>query len=276
MDKTVSYTLLEPGLPSTFGLSNFGFKSDQVTTLFTSTSLLFSLLITIAVMSTVFAWGMGAFYRMEASETGINKSKEWWTRGTKGFLWAMGLFIFLYSFNSDLLIGDISSNNLKTKNTVNSNITSGEGAAGGGGASRSYSDGAEILKILNSAAYNIKINHDNVLCIPSQLALKTPPPPPCTDLSGLPQATITMLYQLRQTCPNAAITITGGTEGGHSSHGQGLTPVDISMNDANLNKCISGFRKGPDLKNWCNVTYSNFGYTFCDEKSSDSHWHVFK
>jgi hypothetical protein len=86
-----------------------------------------------------------------------------------------------------------------------------------------------------------------------------------------------MLTSLRQKC-SGSIVITGGTEGAgttHKSHGPGKTPVDIGIKDETLNSCIRSFPQGP-TKDFCNVTYSQFGYLFCDEINTEPHWHVYK
>jgi hypothetical protein len=102
----------------------------------------------------------------------------------------------------------------------------------------------------------------------------TPSSTGCTTVGGMNPGTISMLQSLRSSC-GGNIEITGGTEAGHRSHGPGLTPVDIGIKDNTLNTCIRGFSQGPKL-DWCNATYTNFGYVFCDEINAEPHWHTFK
>jgi hypothetical protein len=96
----------------------------------------------------------------------------------------------------------------------------------------------------------------------------------CTTVGGLPDATIAMLNSLKQNC-SGSIEVTGGTEKGHRSHGPGLYPVDVSFRDSALNSCIEKFSSGPSL-GYCKRTFTNFGYVFCDEKSTEPHWHIFR
>ena len=95
----------------------------------------------------------------------------------------------------------------------------------------------------------------------------------CTTVGGLHPDTLVMLADLRKTC-GGKITITGGSEAGHKSHGPGLTPVDLSLSDSTLEECIRGFPAGKDI-GFCRKTYQKFGYTFCDEIGV-RHWHVYK
>ncbi len=102
----------------------------------------------------------------------------------------------------------------------------------------------------------------------------TPVQTSCTTVGGWPESTLNMLAQLRSTC-SGRIEITGGTENGHKSHGPGLTPVDISLNDGTLENCIRAFPQVAS-QSFCKKSYSKFGFTFCDEFSNVSHWHVYQ
>lgn len=57
-----------------------------------------------------------------------------------------------------------------------------------------------------------------------------PTNPSCTSLEGIPASTVTSLINIKQAC-NCSITITGGTETGHQTHGPGLPVVDLEFND---------------------------------------------
>jgi len=50
----------------------------------------------------------------------------------------------------------------------------------------------------------------------------------CTNVAGLPQNAIEGVINLNNAC-GGCVTITGGTEGGHASHGPGNPMVDISL-----------------------------------------------
>ena len=55
----------------------------------------------------------------------------------------------------------------------------------------------------------------------------------CTSLEGIPRGAITNITGIQTLC-NCGITISGGTETGHLSHGQGLPVVDFNYSDALL------------------------------------------
>ena len=108
----------------------------------------------------------------------------------------------------------------------------------------------------------------------------------CTNVDGLPSYTISFLKNLHNAC-NCTITITGGTENGHSSHGQSIPVFDLSristLNDFILNnstlKHIPSF--GAKLPSGQSVRFYKWyygGYWFTDETggSHDPHWHVCK
>ncbi len=100
--------------------------------------------------------------------------------------------------------------------------------------------------------------------------------PSCTSLEELPQETVNMLIDLKNKC-KCSIQITGGTEPGHSTHGRSRYPVDLHYDtNSDLNKYLTGpdLNKNPYLS-FCYNTYGSVdGYVFCDEKSTDRHWHV--
>jgi hypothetical protein len=101
---------------------------------------------------------------------------------------------------------------------------------------------------------------------------KDPKETSCTTVGGLPEGTIQMLEDLQTYC-NGGVYVTGGTEYGHSAHGPNKPTVDLSIGDGKLNACIRSFAAGIPM-GFCHATYKKFGYTFCDEKSSQPHWHV--
>ena len=82
-----------------------------------------------------------------------------------------------------------------------------------------------------------------------------------------------MLVELKNTCATS-VTVTGGTEPGHKSHGPGKSAVDVDDNNSVLNTCIKKFPPSATL-GYCTETFSKFGFIFCNERGT-SHWHVFK
>ena len=272
-----TYTPLEPSITSGFGLPPTTFQAGQASSLFASTSFIYSFLIILCVGATAFVYARGGLWRMQASEAGIRKSNEEFKRGTLGLLGVLSLFLILYTFNRNLLLGDIRLSDLKSSQ-VSTPIGQG-GTAGGGGATGSFKPSITDTAWLNAinsdpTVRNQLKNLGNGGITVNKPVCSNPAQTDCTTVGGLPDSTIAVLTQLRSSC-SGSIAITGGTENGHDAHGPGLTPVDISMNNQQLNACVGKFPAGPPY-GWCNRTYTNFGYTFCDEKNSAAHWHMFK
>lgn len=103
--------------------------------------------------------------------------------------------------------------------------------------------------------------------------------PSCTNLQGLPQEMVNVLLGLRSACPACGITVTGGTEPGHSTHGIGRPAFDLNLSegDALYNYITTNAtsRSGPSGR--FNATYILLGSQFNDERAVGSqprHWHV--
>jgi hypothetical protein len=131
------YTPLEFGFTQAVSYDGKGtsFSSLDAVSLFTSTSFLYSLGIMISVVAAGFMYARAGLWRMEASERGVRKSNEEIKRTTLGLLGILSLFVIIYTFNKDLLTGDVSLKDLKA-----SSIVSGKGGDfGGGGASGDFS-----------------------------------------------------------------------------------------------------------------------------------------
>ncbi len=262
-----SYTSLEPKSLSSLGVQAPAFNGGNTSFLATST-FLYTLFFVAIVGAAFYRYGVAGILRMQASEPTIRKSNEIIKQVTLGLLGVFSLFLILFTVNKGLITGDVGLEGLRATNggvsggTTPATTQQNTAQPSGSGSSAIQNDGAVRAQLAN---INISVNK-NVCSSPSQTG--------CTTVGGLPDSTITMLGQLRDAC-RGSIVVTGGTEAGHKSHGPGLTPVDISLNDSTLNACIRAFTSGPSLS-WCNSTFTNFGYIFCDEKNTEAHWHVYK
>ena len=269
-----SYVNLEPGITSQLGLDSAlqsSFQTGQAVSLFASTSFLWMLGIMLCIGATGFVFIRGSLWRMEASDRGITKSNEEFKRGTLGLLGVLSLWLILYTLNRGMITGNVGLEGLRSVG----------GTYGGGGASGAVlppdrpatidaKTGSEAIK--NDPAVRAQLNGNNISV--NKPVCGDPTQTNCTTVGGLPGVTLIMLSNLRKTC-GGKIEVTGGTEAGHSSHGPGKTPVDISLGDTTLNSCIGKFSRGPE-KNFCFNTYSMFGFIFCDEKNAAPHWHVYQ
>lgn len=269
------YTPLEQKTAEALGLPPISYSSSQIVTLASSTSFIYMFLVIMCVGAAGFVYIKGGLLRMQASESGIRKSNEEFKRGTLGLLGVFILFLLLYTLNKGLLTADIGLGALKASRTKPfSSATSTSPSIKSPSIPKNNDDPTGWAAIQNDAAVrsqlaslpNGGITVNRGVCLnPTQTS--------CTTVGGLPQATLSMLSQLRNSC-GGRIMITGGTEAGHKSHGPGLTPVDISLNDSSLESCVRSFPPTP-AADFCYRSYKRFGFTFCDEIGI-RHWHVYQ
>lgn len=98
----------------------------------------------------------------------------------------------------------------------------------------------------------------------------------CTNLVGMTDITFRGVVDLKKTCGDSCnVTITGGTEGGHKSHGPNQPPIDLRF-DPNLDSYIlknqvSAPQTIPGVGTLYTSKVGNRNATFLKE---DNHWHV--
>lgn len=266
---------LEPSFSQPF-TESLGLTSG-ITSLATSTTFLYGASIMIIVVVSGLMYAHAGVLRMGASTNSISKSNAEIKRVTLGLLGVLSLFLIISAVNRDLLTGDVNLDELGTGSVVRS---AGVGNTGGGVGttpanktpSTGNGSGDNNLRALNNVG--ISINHNNVPCTEEQMNQSKPN---CTSLEGLQNNTINMLLQLRLSCPSCKITITGGTEPGHSingNHKKGGRAVDISL-DGTLLAFLKqqGTSVGSDKWLWG-------GYTFWNESAgatantTGAHFHV--
>lgn len=260
----ISYTPLEGEITREITGSTLTYDGASPS-FFASASFLYTLFFVAIVLAASYRYTLAGILRMEASESGINKSKEVFKKTTFGLLGVLSLWLILFTVNKDLLTGDVGLDALKVKP-----ITSGGETSGGGGASGTYpSDGVAKLATLNAAGITL----NKAPCSETQLK-QTSGIPSCTSVDGLPQETIDMLLQLKNSCVSCTVVLTGGTEPGHHTHGPTLRPVDLRIVNEGIALYNHITTKGTPVPNqpkkW---TYLNF--IFWDEPGGDPHFHAY-
>jgi hypothetical protein len=242
--------------------------------LFTVSTFLYTLLFSAIIAAAFYRYTVAGLTRIQASEASIRKSNEIFKTVSLGLLGVFSLFLILFTVNKDLVTGDVGLEKLKTggvvavggsKEVANAPSPAVGSPSGNSEIQNAINDDARVRADLKKSGIDVNKN----VC-PNTQATN------CTTVGGLPLDTIAMLKNLRSVCKNGVITITGGTEPGHETHGPNKNPVDISISDTQLNACITSFKKGPNVGTWCKRTYSNFGYIFCDENNTQAHWHIYK
>ncbi|MCF7843977.1 hypothetical protein K9M47_03725 [Candidatus Gracilibacteria bacterium] len=219
--------------------------------LFTSTSFLYTLFFVIIVVVASTKYAQAGLFRMEASQHGITKSNEIFKKTTLGLVGVFSLWLILFTFNKDLLNGEVGLDALRSKG----------GEFGGGGATGNTSrpntnpDEISTRKIFT----DIGITFNKPAC-------RTLSETSCTNVGGIRQETINTLTKLKNEC-KCSIEITGGTEPGHSTnsnHGVGKEAVDISLTQDVLSFLkTNGVNVGDDTR--CNTKYKYDSLIFWDE-----------
>ncbi len=179
-------------------------------------SAVYKLAIWIVGLCALFMFLIGAFmYMLSAANTSkMGSAKEIMQDALIGLVLALTSYLILYVINPDLV-------NLKLP-TVSMPSTS---STPSGGAPTSVTPPAgtyshtEAVQALSSKGISTSSSGN---C--NDQNNKT-----CTSLNGIPKATIEDVIRLKEGtgCP---VTVTGGTEVGHKSHGTGLPVVDLSEN----------------------------------------------
>lgn len=114
----------------------------------------------------------------------------------------------------------------------------------------------------------------------------------CTSVAGLPRQAIDGVIALKKNCSgwftNCTITITGGTEGGHETHGIGMPNLDLQYGNANLDNFIFEKKRTEDPTGkpascgvstaphyfLLNVSYTGVYVLEPAKNGQPKHWHV--
>ncbi len=149
------YTSLEPSFSSALGVSAPTFKTGDALSLFTSTSFLYSLGIMLSVVAAGVMYARAGVWRMEASERGVKRSNEEIKRTTLGLFGVLSLFAIIYTFNADLLTGNVGLAGLKAGPVAGAGggITTGttSGAVGGQVGGGTCTDPKAVVASLTSS-----------------------------------------------------------------------------------------------------------------------------
>lgn len=122
-----TYTSLEPSYFQSTGVQAPAFNTGQAVSLFSSTSFLYSLAIMLSVLAAGVMYARAGIWRMEASERGVRRSNDEIKRVTLGLLGVLSLFVILYTFNKDLLSGNVGLDGLRAAPGKSGGFVSGGG-----------------------------------------------------------------------------------------------------------------------------------------------------
>lgn len=106
----------------------------------------------------------------------------------------------------------------------------------------------------------------------STLGISVNAPEPRTSLQGLPETVISNLEKIKSVC-GGSITITGGTEDGHKSHGQGKPVIDLRW-DESLAACIKNNASTFNTTKLCTAPQDSEYRINCTYNETNQHIHI--
>ena len=148
-----NYVPLEPDYFTATGAKAPTFNADGVASLFASTSFLYTLGIMICVVAGGVMYARAGLIRMQASERSVRKSNEEIKRITLGLLGILSLFVIIYTFNRNILTGDVGLSGLRSSGggAVTTGVVGGGTTGGASNASsRTCADKDAVIKSLTS------------------------------------------------------------------------------------------------------------------------------
>ncbi len=249
------YTIIAP-LPGISGPTKLG---DYLPAAFN-----LSIGIAAALAFIVITWG-GITYATSDAISGKEQGKEWITNAIYGLLLVIGAWIILSTINPQILRLDLILRNPSVKPAEGSLVIDGTPL---------NQEQLAADKLVRDELWNSSINKpikaNGNPCKDGQTT-------GCTNLNGLHRSAIDGLISLNSICgPLCTLTITGGTEGGHETHGVGEAIVDLRRDRA-ISDWIQRNQTG------VNSTSKGLLYTvnvagrpvkFLDETGGVPHWHV--
>lgn len=274
------YTVLTP-LPGTTGCED-GKAPTQVkigpdgkttggcqTTFETYLPGMFKLFIGIAGVLAFIMISYGGFLYMTSDAiSGKSSGREYIENAVWGLVLVIGSWVILNTINPQLLQFDLNISKPPTLAQEASVETAG-------GPIVPFKELSDAEKILDAKMrVDLKSNHvtvNNGICTGGQTK-------GCTNLVGLPDSAYSGVKNVASSC-SCDVMITGGTEGGHSSHNQGNPAMDLSLNNKALNDYIAKnivserpVNFGDKVEYTVKINGSN-NATFVKE-SATNHWHV--
>ena len=225
------------------------------------------------VLSAVFAVLMiviGGFQYMSTDAIqGKSAGRERIKNAIFALVLVIGAWLILWTINPALLTLNLDISTVAPKGTLG-----GELSAATGNITPGYTLTAEQIAI-NAAMvkdlkdnYGINVNNNGTPCAGGEVS-------GCTNLVGMTQIAFKGVTDLKKACSDCNITISGGTEGGHASHGPNLPPMDLRL-DSNLDQYILNNQvSAPQTITGVGILYTskvgNRSATFLKEAD---HWHV--
>lgn len=224
-----------------------------------------------AVVMIVFG---GLQYMTTDALQGKQQGRERIMNAVKGLVLVITAYLILFTINPNLLEINLSIDPA----VINAPGTSGGGSGGGGGTPVA---GVAMTEEQKAESNEIKKLLEDWDVWPYRGPCEEGQTKNCVNLNGLPDSAQKGLIDLNRVCDAAMsggcnIIVTGGTEGGHKSHGVGKPMVDLKL-DPNLGKYIKEKASSKPTDVGYGIEYKvpidGKTYSFVEE-SNPPHWHV--
>lgn len=248
----LNYTLLEEIPGSTTGVTGNLATYLQNLYKFTFWAIGVAALFMLTVGGFMYVTSAGNTSRVETAKTIITDS-------LLGIIVALFAWLFLYVINPDLVEGLQLANTAPTGGTTTPAPGTPPGATGG-----TLSHAAAIAALGSGITLSSSGN-----CSDQKN-------PSCTSLEGIPATVIDRVKNLRDKS-GCSLTITGGTEVGHRTHGPGLGSIDFSESNCLGTFLQNNITKHSELgiQRICATTtwFSKVGAS-CTESYGAPHFHI--
>jgi hypothetical protein len=234
-----------------------------------------------AVMAFVMITFGGIMYMTSDAISGKAQGREYVTNAVYGLLLVIGAWVILNTINPQILKFDlnlqkpsiqsatptVTSTSYDSKTVLSAPRPAGSLLPGYTLSQTEVVNNKNMVNdLLGVQPIPITVNNNGTPCSSGGVS-------GCTNIVGEPQVAIIGVKGIAKDC-GCALTITGGTEGGHQSHGPGIPAMDLSptsgissflnVNTANL----SNLQVLPS-KTLTNGTVATFMW-----ETNPPHWHV--
>ncbi|MES3005024.1 MAG: pilin [Patescibacteria group bacterium] len=263
------YTLLAP----IDGLTKSGDTTDLTTYIQGS----FNLAITIgAVLAFIMITYGGIIYATTDALSGKEMGRGYITDAVVGLILVLSSWVILYTINPNMVSFDLRLDRPKI-----TEIRSVIAVTPRAGALPGYTLSAEQVAKNNEMRKDLKdkynVGTNSGPCVNGEIS-------GCTNLVGMPDVAYRGVAELSRLCGTiCAVEITGGTEGGHFTHGPNLPTLDLGKNRGldDYIMFINGDKTKPRAPSEMTsigpkyiVPINGRNVIFLDEKGGAPHWHV--
>ena len=208
-DGGICYIRLEPSAFPALTTSSSGALADFLGQVFN-----FGIAAAVVLALIMIIWG-GIIKMTTDSWEGNSEANEKITNALYGLGLALGSWLILFTINP-CLVDFTGTQGCATRNTFLSAPSS---------AKLSTNTGTGKVAV-NASLYDNRLSA-GIKIVSSGNCFLDRSNPKCTTLAGMPGSVITGLNNLSSSCGGNCITITGGTETGHLSHGENIANVDV-------------------------------------------------